>query len=104
MRAALRHRRGQAVALVLLAALVATCAAFAPTYARAVDQAVLRSLVDASDPQATTTHISRPRTASSADITPEVITDALPAAVLALSGEPLSGMRYAQHVVPAPGK
>lgn len=104
MRAALRHRRGQAVALVLLAALVATCAAFAPTYARAVDQAVLRSLVDASDPQATTTHISRPRTASSADITPEVITDALPAAVLALSGEPVSGMRYAQHVVPAPGK
>lgn len=86
---------------MLLAALVATCAAFAPTYARAVDQAVLRSLVDDADPQRTTTHLSRPRTLSEPALTPDVVTAALPASLLALSGEPVAGMRYAQQVVPA---
>lgn len=89
---------------MLLAALVATCAAYAPTYARAVDQAVLRSLVDASDPRQTTTSLSRPRTLSEPELMPEAITEALPPSLLALSGEPVAGMRYAQQVVPAPGK
>src|SRR3954453_938835 len=42
MWAALRYRKGQATALVLLSALVTACAVFAPLY----DRTMLQSLVD----------------------------------------------------------
>src|SRR6476646_4265869 len=37
----IRHRPGQAVAIALLSALVTTCAAFAPLYDRAMQQALV---------------------------------------------------------------
>ncbi len=36
-----RHRPGQALAIVLLSALVTACAAFAPLYDRAMQQALV---------------------------------------------------------------
>ena len=40
---AIRYRGGQSLVLVLISALVASCAAFAPLFSRSVDQALLRA-------------------------------------------------------------
>ena len=40
---AIRYRGGQSLVLVLISALVATCAAFAPLFSRSIDQALLRA-------------------------------------------------------------
>lgn len=40
---AIRYRGGQSLVLVLMSALVATCAAFAPLFARSIDQALLQA-------------------------------------------------------------
>src|SRR5690348_15553700 len=45
MWAAIRYRRAQALVLVLLSALIATCAVVAPLYQRALEQAQLRQAV-----------------------------------------------------------
>ena len=42
MWAAIRYRRAQAVALMLLSALLTACAVFAPLYERALEQSLLR--------------------------------------------------------------
>ena len=47
MWAAIRYRRAQAVVLVLLSTLVATCAVFAPLYQRALEQSLLRTSISA---------------------------------------------------------
>ncbi|WP_406831698.1 FtsX-like permease family protein [Pedococcus sp. KACC 23699] len=44
--AAIRYRRAQALPLVVLSALIATCAVFAPLYERALEQSLLRSTID----------------------------------------------------------
>jgi len=40
---AIRYRGGQSLVLILMSALVATCAAFAPLFSRSIDQALLRA-------------------------------------------------------------
>lgn len=40
---AIRYRGGQSLVLILISALVATCAAFAPLFSRSIDQALLRA-------------------------------------------------------------
>ena len=42
MWAAIRYRRAQALALLLLSALITACAVFAPLYERALEQSLLR--------------------------------------------------------------
>lgn len=49
---AIRYRGGQSLVLILISALVATCAAFAPLFSRSIDQALLRATLgrlDAAD-------------------------------------------------------
>lgn len=46
MLAAVRYRRGQAVVILVLSALVTAGAAFAPLYTRALQQAVVATLLD----------------------------------------------------------
>jgi hypothetical protein len=48
--AALRHRPRQAVLVVILAAVVTGAAALGPLYARAVEQSVVRNVVDDAPP------------------------------------------------------
>ena len=67
MWAAIRYRRAQAAALMLLAALIATCAALAPLYTRALEQGLLRNAVFQAAPADTaltvkaTRHAHQPR-------------------------------------------
>src|SRR5688500_5179631 len=44
-RSALGHRRGQALALVAVSALITACTAFAPLYDRAMQQALVDTLL-----------------------------------------------------------
>ncbi|KGN39646.1 ABC transporter permease [Knoellia aerolata] len=46
---AIRYRGGQSLVLVLISALVATCAAFAPLFSRSLDQALLRATLGRMD-------------------------------------------------------
>ena len=52
--AALRHRPRQAVLVVVLAAVVTGAAALGPLYARAVEQSVVRNVVDDAPPASST--------------------------------------------------
>ena len=61
--AAVRHRRGQSVALVLVSALVTTCAVFAPLFVRTLEQGLLRARLVEREP-ADTTVLLRTRTVS----------------------------------------
>ncbi|GGB71731.1 hypothetical protein N798_16470 [Knoellia flava TL1] len=47
---AIRYRGGQSLVLVLISALVATCAAFAPLFSRSIDQALLRATLGRLEP------------------------------------------------------
>ncbi|CAM4015800.1 FtsX-like permease family protein [Janibacter anophelis] len=104
MWAALRHRRGQVIALALVSALVATCAVFAPVFARSVDQALLRVHVTEADPVTTATAISRTRTAQEPTLLPGAVADLVPAELAAVSEEPVLAMRYAGQLSPQRGK
>lgn len=64
MWAAISYRRAQALVLVLLAALVTACAVFAPLYERALEQALLRNLLDTAHPADTALTVRAGRTAA----------------------------------------
>ena len=49
-RSALGHRRGQTLALVAVSALVTACTAFAPVYDRAMQQALVDTLLAQASP------------------------------------------------------
>src|SRR5699024_8720809 len=104
MWAALRHRRGQVIALALVSALVATCAVFAPVFARSIDQALMRVHVTEADPSTTATTVSRGRTSEERRLMPEEVVDSVPDDLAAVSGEPITGMRQQTTVVPTEGK
>lgn len=104
MWAALRHRRGQVIALALVSALVATCAVFAPVFARSIDQALLRVHVTEADPATSATTLTRPRTSTTPQLMPQSVVDLVPADLARVSQEPISGLRYATDVVPRQGK
>ena len=58
-RSAWRHRRGQALALVAISALITACTAFAPVYDRAMQQALIDTLLAQATPaQASVTLVS----------------------------------------------
>ncbi|KRE39317.1 hypothetical protein ASG73_03015 [Janibacter sp. Soil728] len=104
MWAALRHRRGQVIALALVSALVATCAVFAPVFARSLDQGLLRVHVTEADPVTTATAISRNRTAQERTLMPQAVADLVPPDLAAVSGEPVLAMRQASLLSPRAGK
>lgn len=104
MWSALRHRRGQVIALALVSALVVTCAVFSPVFARSIDQALLRVHVTEADPAATATAIARNRTSTDRDLRPGGVAAAVPAQLAEVSRDPIQIMRHSGDVVPAPGK
>ena len=58
-RSAWRHRRGQALALVAISALVTACTTFAPVYDRAMQQSLVDTLLAQATPaEATVTLVS----------------------------------------------
>ncbi|HET6694094.1 MAG TPA: FtsX-like permease family protein, partial [Pedococcus sp.] len=58
------YRRAQALVLVLLSALVTACAVFAPLYERALEQALLRNVLDTAHPADTALTVRAGRTAA----------------------------------------
>lgn len=77
-RAALRYRRGQAVLLALLSALVVGSVAFAPLYARSLELGLLRGALDRAPVAATAIQLSPSRPAGGAALTPDVARQAFP--------------------------
>lgn len=104
MWAALRYRRGQVIALALVSALVTTCAVFAPVFARSIDQGLLRVHLTEADPATTATTMTRPRTSTERTLMPQTLADEVPAGLQAVSGEPITGLRYATNLSPAKGR
>ncbi|WEV77092.1 hypothetical protein O9K63_10865 [Janibacter cremeus] len=104
MWAALRHRTGQVIALALVSALVATCAVFAPVFARSVDQGLLRVAVEEAGPVVSATAITRGRTSEQRTTLPSEVTELLPRDLTRVSEEPIEAMRHGTTVVPQEGK
>ena len=72
-----------------VSALVATCAAFAPIFARSIDQGLLRTHVTQADAEQTATAIAWPRTADARDVLPAEVAEQVPTELAAVSGEPV---------------
>ena len=89
--AAVRHRRGQSVALVLVSALVTTCAVFAPLFVRTLEQGLLRARLVEREPADTTVLLRTARTVSEPDATPADLATAMPREALAFIRGPGSG-------------
>ena len=80
MWAAIRYRRAQAVALLLVSALITGCVAFAPLYERALEQSLLRDGLVHQDAMATSVVAQAVETRDVLP-SPERIRSALPAAL-----------------------
>ncbi len=104
MWAALRHRKGAAITLALVSALVVTCAVFAPVFARSVDQALLREHITGAGAQETATEITWQRTQTDQDVLPEDVAESVPGDLAAVSDEPISVMRSSTTIVTTKGK
>ena len=103
MWAAIRYRRTQAAVLVLLAALIATCAVFAPLYQRALEQSLLRTSVVAASVADTSLVVRGGRGAANPGMTSADLVDNVPPALRALYGQPIGQMTDGIAIQPAPG-
>jgi putative ABC transport system permease protein len=79
--AAIRYRRAQAAALMLLSALIATCAALAPLYTRALEQGLLRQAVFEAAPADTALTVKATRTPTAPDLALARLTEVVPPGV-----------------------
>jgi hypothetical protein len=82
MLAALRYRRAQTVVVVVLSALVTTCLVLAPLYTRALEQAMIRTMLrDAPAEQQGLRLTSSSSTEPALALTPDALTQLLPESV-----------------------
>lgn len=106
MWAAIRYRRVQAMVLVLLSALVTTCAVLTPLYTRAMEQSMLRSAVDESDPADSATSVITNRSPTNASaIVPQQLSDVLSPKLTNLHEEPIGSVtaQVGYEISPANG-
>jgi len=102
MWAAIRYRRAQAVVLVLLSALIATCAVFAPLYQRALEQSLLRSSINAASVADTALVVRSGRGTANPTFVSADLAGNVPAQVRVLYGEPVGQMSDSIAVRPQP--
>lgn len=92
---ALGHRRGQTFALVAVAALITACTAFAPVYDRAMQQALVDTLLASATPAETTVAVVSEATVNAGGATdardPRELRSMVPGDVAALLGPPVLG-------------
>ena len=74
--AAVRYRRSQSLALVLVSALVTTCAVFAPLFVRTLEQGLLQARLVERDPADTTVLLRSARTAADPTTVPAQVATA----------------------------
>ena len=103
MWAAIRYRRAQAAVLVLLSALIATCAVFAPLYQRALEQAQLRQAVNAASVADTALVIRAGRTPAIPDLTPTLLALNVPRGLARLYGTGVGQLSEQLQLVPRAG-
>ena len=101
MWAAIRYRRVQAAVLVLLAALVTTCAVFAPLYERGLEQALLHGALDNAVPADTALVVRAGRTTTNPDFVPQDLLANVPAQTRTLYGQPVGTISNPVEVRPA---
>ncbi len=101
---AVRHRRSQSIALVLVSALVTACAVFAPLFVRTLEQGLLRAGIVQRDPADTAAVLRATRTAERPGVAPSTLVPVLSPEARRWF-EPGIGMTTADtDIVPAPGK
>lgn len=103
MWAAIRYRRAQAVVLVLLAALVATCAVFAPLYQRALEQSLLRSSISSASVADIALVVRAGRGTANPTFGPSALSGNVPGSVRVLYGAPVGQLADSITIVPRPG-
>jgi hypothetical protein len=103
MWAAIRYRRAQAVVLVLLSALTATCAVFAPLYQRALEQSLLRTSINAASVADTALVVRSGRSTANPTFTSSALSGNVPGSVRVLYGAPVGQMSDSIAIVPRRG-
>ncbi|GAA4400461.1 hypothetical protein GCM10023168_09210 [Fodinibacter luteus] len=101
--AAVRYRRSQSVALVLVAALVTTCAVFAPLFVRVLEQGLLQARLVERDAADTTVLVRASRTSEEPTTTSGELASVLPAAARPWFGEPVGMTTADTRVQPRDG-
>ena len=94
--AAVRYRRSQSIALVLVSALVTTCAVFAPMFVRTLEQGLLRARLVERDVADTTVAAAGRRSTADPSTTPGDIATAMPSAAAAVVRRP-GGDDHGRH-------
>jgi ABC-type antimicrobial peptide transport system permease subunit len=103
MWAAIRYRRAQALVLVLLSALVATCAVFAPLYERALEQSLLRSAINEAPVADTALVVRGGRSEADPELSPQSLQGAVPSGLLRIYGQPIAEMTDQIDISPRAG-
>ncbi len=101
--AAVRYRGSQSVALVLVSALVTTCAVFAPLFVRTLEQGLLRAALVERDVADTTVVVRASRTASDSAVGPADLVGVLPAEAGRWFGDPVGMLTADTSVQPQDG-
>ncbi|GAA2169229.1 hypothetical protein GCM10009845_34990 [Pedococcus bigeumensis] len=89
--------------LVLLAALVATCAVFAPLYQRALEQSLLRSSINSASVADTALVVRSGRGTANPTFVSSALGGNVPGSVRVLYGDPVGQMSDAINIVPRAG-
>ena len=103
MWAAIRYRRAQAVVLVLLSALIATCAVFAPLYQRALEQSLLRTSISSASVADTALVVRSGRGTANPTFVSADLSGNVPGSVRVLYGDPVGQMSDSITIVPRDG-
>jgi putative ABC transport system permease protein len=103
MWAAIRYRRTQAVVLVLLSALIATCAVFAPLYQRALEQALLRTSISSASVADTALVVRSGRGTANPTFVSSDLSGNVPGPVRVLYGDPIGQMSDSINIQPRAG-
>ena len=101
--AAVRYRRSQSLALVLVSALVTTCAVFAPMFVRTLEQGLLRARLVERDVADTTVLLRASRTIDEPDRTPGDLATAMPPEATSWFGDRVGMTTADTEVAPRAG-
>lgn len=103
---AIRYRGGQSLVLVLISALVTTCAVFAPLFSRAIDQALLRATIGRLEPADLKLGVlaSRARAQGDASLQASTVEESMPPALMQWYEPGIAMTTDQSNVVPTAGK
>ena len=105
MLAALRYRRAQTVVVVVLSALVTTCLVLAPLYTRALEQAMVRTMLSDAPAEQTGLRLSSTsQTEPAVALTPDALEQLPPETIRGYFGPPVASTAIDVRRMPAAGQ